>query len=1087
MKKRNLLLLVCILLAVALVMVSCGKKNNDETPHQHTFDTNNWTSDATGHWHAATCDDAAGAKLGFAAHSDIDKDGVCDECEYVTCTHTYDTTVWVSDENNHWHAANCGCNVISDSAAHADEDKNGLCDTCEYVTCEHTFAEEYSVDENGHWLDYTCGCVIEPTVEEHNDANKDGNCDACNYVLCAHNPEADWSYDFDSHWHASSCDCLVKIEEAGHDFSNGDTCSVCGYVCTHDLKDEWSYDENNHWHDAKCVHEIELITEAHIDDNMDGKCDVCEYEDPNHEHTWAIAYNKHQHYSYSTCEHIIVKNFVNHVDEDNDGSCDVCHASIEDLSEIVDNVTSEEASNKVNGGTVYNDLDKTSVYTEYTFYADYTSYTLWGEQYYLSLYEVDGMTKLLKVSVGESANRDFYAEDVSEMNGPNISIMYNYISGIGVENFIYALYDYATNGAQQIYNFADAYDEGTGTLTFSFARLEESEYMPDCVQSYSVSLTIADGVITNATVTAYEYADGSYMLDTDANVFIPFPDAVASTSYTFVIEQNVGNRLGAEDEGYVANPYSADNILLKDIQLHVNTRSTDENYNYVYTPTGVVITEGCVIEIAPGYSNGFFLCLTEADASLAAFNVFNVHTEAATGWSNYPIQIYATEEGTFPVTIVTDFGSISFIVEAKLNPPTKLDPAVVVDGNKTEATTVTTYAGLGITVGAISADTESSLTTATVTSGNADAVTITEDGSNWYVVASEVGTYTITLTSVSAPEVSTSITVVAEAAPTAAELLKGTWEFLDGWNEAISLGFIPESEGATSGTVVIDFNDGSWYNPTVIQETATYSYADGAITLTHVSGDGLDNVVGIYITEDFRISIEVNPDWPTEYVLEKTSDNVETEDTPGSGDDEVTLEALAGTWSGSEAGGIMALTATLTINADGTGSGSYNDGWGHSFNIVGMSVSGNTVVMTYNEGRSDKTMTFTYSNGTLTSTQGFYGGTLTLTKEAGNDDVEDEGLTLEDLAGTWSGSEAGGIMALTATLTINADGTGSGSYNDGWDRSFTIEGVTINDTTVTVAYNNGRVTQYLEFTYEDGTLTSATGFYGGTLTLNKEA
>ncbi len=47
----------------------------------------------------------------------------------------------------------------------------------------------------------------------------------------------------------------------------------------HTYSEEWKSDANNHWHAATCEHTNEKSdVAAHIDENNDGKCDICEYE-----------------------------------------------------------------------------------------------------------------------------------------------------------------------------------------------------------------------------------------------------------------------------------------------------------------------------------------------------------------------------------------------------------------------------------------------------------------------------------------------------------------------------------------------------------------------------------------------------------------------------------------------------------------------------------------------------------------------------------------------------------------------------------------------------------------------------------------
>ena len=62
-------------------------------------------------------------------------------------THTY-ATAWSSDESGHWHAATCAhTSERKDEGAHTYE--NGKCTTCNYEHKEHTFGA-YSKTETGH-------------------------------------------------------------------------------------------------------------------------------------------------------------------------------------------------------------------------------------------------------------------------------------------------------------------------------------------------------------------------------------------------------------------------------------------------------------------------------------------------------------------------------------------------------------------------------------------------------------------------------------------------------------------------------------------------------------------------------------------------------------------------------------------------------------------------------------------------------------------------------------------------------------------------------------------------------------------------
>lgn len=84
MKKLNLFTTIAFAAALTSccgLFAACG----DEDAHTHTFSTD-WSKDASGHWHVATCDDLKegdeGYKKDFAAHV-WGGDDECDVCKYV--------------------------------------------------------------------------------------------------------------------------------------------------------------------------------------------------------------------------------------------------------------------------------------------------------------------------------------------------------------------------------------------------------------------------------------------------------------------------------------------------------------------------------------------------------------------------------------------------------------------------------------------------------------------------------------------------------------------------------------------------------------------------------------------------------------------------------------------------------------------------------------------------------------------------------------------------------------------------------------------------------------------------------------------
>ena len=165
--KNKLLILICLVLSALLVFASCGEApetpgddttdggnndgNNDvgntegdntegdntegdnteggNTDCRHTF-AEEWSTNATEHWHQATCEHGE-VKDALAAHADADEDGFCDVCAYeVGHVHTY-VDEWSSDLENHWKAASCSHkDRVGELGLHYDDNSDAKCDAC---------------------------------------------------------------------------------------------------------------------------------------------------------------------------------------------------------------------------------------------------------------------------------------------------------------------------------------------------------------------------------------------------------------------------------------------------------------------------------------------------------------------------------------------------------------------------------------------------------------------------------------------------------------------------------------------------------------------------------------------------------------------------------------------------------------------------------------------------------------------------------------------------------------------------------------------------------------------------------------------
>lgn len=113
-----------------------GDDNGNGNGHQHSYD--GWLTSSTQHWHECLeCSEEADR----GNHVDVKNnktdaagaDNYCDVCGY-ELAHSFNESAWKSDATGHWHEATCEHTTEKGSfAAHVDADKNNVCDECEFV------------------------------------------------------------------------------------------------------------------------------------------------------------------------------------------------------------------------------------------------------------------------------------------------------------------------------------------------------------------------------------------------------------------------------------------------------------------------------------------------------------------------------------------------------------------------------------------------------------------------------------------------------------------------------------------------------------------------------------------------------------------------------------------------------------------------------------------------------------------------------------------------------------------------------------------------------------------------------------------
>ena len=186
-------------------------------------------------------------------------------------THEY-SEEWSSDAEYHWHAATCEHALTKNKAAHEfgkgeitkqpTEDEEGItsyfCKTCGYEKQEpinklphtHKFATEWSKDADYHWHASTCNhsdtevkyfhsydegkITTEPTATT--DGVKTFTCTDCGQTKTeaiaatghTHTYETTYSKDGSYHWYAPTCAHTNAITKVAHSYDANGNC-VCGY------------------------------------------------------------------------------------------------------------------------------------------------------------------------------------------------------------------------------------------------------------------------------------------------------------------------------------------------------------------------------------------------------------------------------------------------------------------------------------------------------------------------------------------------------------------------------------------------------------------------------------------------------------------------------------------------------------------------------------------------------------------------------------------------------------------------------------------------------------------------------------------
>ncbi len=102
--------------------------------HVHEFDMTHWERDEQQHWRAATCGHTE--VKGYLEDHTYDASGVCTKCEYAKNTHLHTFAEdWTANATQHWHAPTCVHDTErkdGEPANHVWDGEDGTCSVCGY-------------------------------------------------------------------------------------------------------------------------------------------------------------------------------------------------------------------------------------------------------------------------------------------------------------------------------------------------------------------------------------------------------------------------------------------------------------------------------------------------------------------------------------------------------------------------------------------------------------------------------------------------------------------------------------------------------------------------------------------------------------------------------------------------------------------------------------------------------------------------------------------------------------------------------------------------------------------------------------------
>ena len=672
-----------------------------------------------------------------------------------------------------------------------------------------------------------------------------------------------------------------------------------------------------------------------------------------------------------------------------------------------------ENSDKVNGGNIA--IEYYGMLTEYSYaYGEnYTTYDTGDSVYHLTLKEDGSVFGVYTYEDwdGNAQISSVYEPTEDYMAGPDLSSVVQYQADVyGIENLVSFLYEAGSDvEAENVWNFKEGFANYCSvcgvykSYTFSY-----ESYVNDYYYNFiDVEFTVdpETNALSNVVVKMDVYYSDSMNYDETNNKYT-VKEEITEPDFQRVVEstQNMGDR-DLENE-YTPEVYQFASFDLVSEETTLTSESTVES----------VVRESVYIQLDN---------VTPATANISVDD-FNVTAYDADGFESYSvfggynedyecIVVTAYKVGDYTIEVKTANVTKTFTLKVNYADLTSIEAAVynTNEYDYVATSSVEVYANVEVDIKALANENANGAYTAALASTYENATLEEGYDDNYLFTATAEGTYEVVLTSTVNSELTATLTITVLPAPSAADILVGTYQFFSPMWGTVTYVFTPESEGAENGTVSIEAVGGY----ADASGLFNYEYADGYLSCVPANAGSAMCYFSCSLSSNFEVICVYNG-WE-QGVCSKVEETTENS-CPVVGVHSAVVTNLAG----------MSIPYSIEFKADGTGVYNFANAWYYgsfsyeytdgvvSFYDVTPLLGTNEISLT--AYLIDTTLSVTYENEISEDEI----ETLTISFEvAASEDVEDEEAVVGEIEveASWFGEEYTYTATEAGTYTFSVD------------------------------------------------------------------